>query len=63
MAKIGKRSSGNQEKVEEFKRYSLDEAVALLTSFEKPKFDIRNLSSIGRRVHRGTLHLDEPLIY
>lgn len=39
MAKLGKRSSGNQEKVEELKRYPLDEAVALLDSFEKTKFD------------------------
>ncbi len=39
MAMSGKRHLKNQEKVEALKKYSIDDAIELLESMERPKFD------------------------
>ncbi|MBU4484515.1 50S ribosomal protein L1 [bacterium] len=39
MAKKGKRYLASKEKVDEVKKYTLDEALSILEQFEKPKFD------------------------
>lgn len=39
MAKKGKRYLASKKKVDEVKKYTLDEALSILEQFEKPKFD------------------------